>query len=190
MLDAGWYAGVECDVIKEYRQKFSLREIELHHKQLSWNVQSSPSGAIHFQKFLQKTPVVESFFWSNYRLTVQSIDNADCSRLNLGARGEHLTSQLSWIAVWQFVKRVCPVHLVDRYDLNIRAMWGREKSLVQQLERGICPKSILDCGSSIKESGKFNPQHQLVAWWLWRRTPTTEAPFRFPGEPKHNHRSH
>ena len=29
---------------------------------------------IHFRKFLQEIPVVQSFFWSNYRLTVQRSD--------------------------------------------------------------------------------------------------------------------
>ena len=53
-------------------KKNSLWEIELHHKQLSWNVLKQLSTAIHFQKFLQKILVVESFFWSNYRLTVPS----------------------------------------------------------------------------------------------------------------------
>ena len=48
--------------------------IELHCKQLSWTVQKQPSTAIHFRKFPEKTLVVESFFWSNYRLTVQSSD--------------------------------------------------------------------------------------------------------------------
>ena len=47
----------------------------LRHKQLSQTVQKQPSGNIHFQKFIQKIPVVEFFFWSNYRLTVQSSDN-------------------------------------------------------------------------------------------------------------------
>ena len=34
----------------------------------------SSRPAIHFRKFLQNIPVVESFFWSNYRLAVQSSD--------------------------------------------------------------------------------------------------------------------
>ena len=38
-------------------------------------------------------------------------------RLNLGAGGEHLTSQLSWIAAWLLVTRVCPVYLVDELAL-------------------------------------------------------------------------
>ena len=52
-----------------------MGEIELHQKQLSRTVQKQPSGAIHLQKFLLETPVVESFLWSNYRLTVQSSNN-------------------------------------------------------------------------------------------------------------------
>ena len=36
------------------------------------NVQKQSSRVIHFRKFIQKIPVVESYFWSNYRLTVQS----------------------------------------------------------------------------------------------------------------------
>ena len=43
-------------------------------KSSDWTVQKQLSTAIHFRKFLQKIPVVESFFWSNYRLTVQSSD--------------------------------------------------------------------------------------------------------------------
>ena len=39
-----------------------------------WTAQKHLSTAIHFRKFLQKIPVVESFFWSNYRLTIQSDD--------------------------------------------------------------------------------------------------------------------
>ena len=65
---------VKCYVKKENQNKFLLCEIELHHKRLSRPVQKQPSGAIYLQKFLQETPVVESSFWSNYRLTVQSSD--------------------------------------------------------------------------------------------------------------------
>ena len=43
--------------------------------------------------------------------------------------------------------------------LNIWVWWGREKCLVQRLERGICPKSVLDCGSGIKQSVKYGTQH-------------------------------
>ena len=43
-------------------------------KSSAWTVQKQLSTAIHFRKFLQKLPVVESFFWSNCRLTVQSSD--------------------------------------------------------------------------------------------------------------------
>ena len=49
-------------------------EIELHYKQLSWTDHKHSSTVIHFRKFLQKILVVESLFWSNYRLTVQSSD--------------------------------------------------------------------------------------------------------------------
>ena len=42
-------------------------------KSSAWTVQK-PSRTIHFRMFLQKIPVVESFFWSNYRLDVQSSD--------------------------------------------------------------------------------------------------------------------
>ena len=34
-------------------------------------------------------------------------------RLNPGTQGEHLTSQLSWVAAWLLVARVCPVYLVE-----------------------------------------------------------------------------
>ena len=39
--------------------------------------------------------------------------HGDCSRLNPGARGKHLTSQLSWVGARLLVKRVCPINLVD-----------------------------------------------------------------------------
>ena len=47
---------------------------------------------------------------------------ADCSRLNPGAWGEHLTIQLSYLASWLLVKRVCPVNLSDRCSYCPR-MW-------------------------------------------------------------------
>ena len=40
----------------------------------AWTVQKQPFAVIHFRKFLQIIPVVESFFWSNYRLALQSSD--------------------------------------------------------------------------------------------------------------------
>ena len=43
-------------------------------KSSAWTVQKQLSTTIHFRKFLQKIPVVESFFWSNSRLAVQSSD--------------------------------------------------------------------------------------------------------------------
>ena len=49
--------------------------------------------------------------WNQNRLP-PIVNHADCSLLNPRAQGEHLTSQLTWVAVLLFVKRVCPVHLV------------------------------------------------------------------------------
>ena len=43
-------------------------------KSSAWTVQKKLSIAIHYRKFLQKIPVVGSFFWSNCKLTVQSSD--------------------------------------------------------------------------------------------------------------------
>ena len=43
-------------------------------KSSAWTVQKQPFVAIHFGIFLEKTPVVESFFCSNYRQTIQSGD--------------------------------------------------------------------------------------------------------------------
>ena len=43
-------------------------------KSSTWTVQNQPSTVIHFRKFLQEIPVLESFFWLNYRLTVKSDD--------------------------------------------------------------------------------------------------------------------
>ena len=40
----------------------------------AWTVQKQPSTTIHFLKFLQKIPVLESLFWLNYGLSVQSSD--------------------------------------------------------------------------------------------------------------------
>ena len=39
-----------------------------------WTVQRQSFTAIYFWKFLQKMPVVESFFCSNYRLAFESSD--------------------------------------------------------------------------------------------------------------------
>ena len=36
---------------------------------------------------------------------------------NPGVRGEHLTSQLSWVAAWLLVTRVFPVYLVEELGL-------------------------------------------------------------------------
>ena len=65
---------MKCYVIKVCRKKFLLWEIELHYKQLSWTVHKQPSTVVYFRKFIQEIPVVESFFSSNYKLTVQSGD--------------------------------------------------------------------------------------------------------------------
>ena len=43
-------------------------------KFFGWTVQKEPSRTMHFRRFLQKIPVVKSFFWSNYRLAVESND--------------------------------------------------------------------------------------------------------------------
>ena len=43
-------------------------------RSFAWTVQKHLSTTIHIRKFLQNMPVVESFFWSNYRLAVQSSD--------------------------------------------------------------------------------------------------------------------
>ena len=34
------------------------------------------------------------------------------------------------------------------------------------MEREICPRLVLDCGSGNKLPVKFESQLQLVAWWL------------------------
>ena len=66
-----WCGNDKCYVITECRKKFLLCQIELRHKR---TVQKQPSTAIYFRKFLQKILVLESFFWSNFRLIVQSSD--------------------------------------------------------------------------------------------------------------------
>ena len=38
-------------------------------------------------------------------------------RLNPGAWGEYLTSQLLWVAAWLLVTRICHVYLLDELDL-------------------------------------------------------------------------
>ena len=42
-------------------------------------------------------------------------------RLNPVVRGEHLISQLQWIAALLLVTRVCPVYLVDELVLGVRS---------------------------------------------------------------------
>ena len=46
---------------------------------------------------------------------MSSLNHADCSQLNPGGKEEQLTNQLSWVAVWLLVRRICPFHLV--YEL-------------------------------------------------------------------------
>ena len=41
-----------------------------------------------------------------------------CSRLNPGARGEHLTIQRSWLATRPLVKHICSVDLVQRWGYS------------------------------------------------------------------------
>ena len=48
------------------------------------------------------------------KTSISSGNYVDCSQLNPGVRGKHPTSQLLWVAAWLFLKRVCPVHLMDR----------------------------------------------------------------------------
>ena len=62
-----FYINVKCNVIKECQKQSLLWKIGFHYKQLSWTVHEQSSTAIHFQKFIQKILVVESFFWSNYK---------------------------------------------------------------------------------------------------------------------------
>ena len=51
-------------------------------------------------------------------------------RLNLGAPcGEHLTSQLSWIAAWPLVTGICPVCLVDA--LVLVGVESKDKIMLQ-----------------------------------------------------------
>ena len=46
------------------------------------------------------------------------------SQLNPGVRGEHLTSQFSWVATWLLVTRVWPVYLVEKVVLVFyAALW-------------------------------------------------------------------
>ena len=70
-----FYINVKYYATKQCQNKFSLWEIELHYKQLSWTLQKQPSTAIHFWKFLQKFLIEESFLCSNYRLTAPNNDD-------------------------------------------------------------------------------------------------------------------
>ena len=61
-------------------------------------------------------------------------------------RGEGKMGYFSWLVSCRLIR------------LNPRAWWGREKYLVQGLSRGICPESVLDCGSGIKLTVQFRTQ--------------------------------
>ena len=65
--------------------------------------------------------------------------SADCSPINPGAQSAHLTSQLSWSAVWLFVKRVC----LSTLWIDTAKYWGvagQRKCLVLGMERETCPR--------------------------------------------------
>ena len=62
----------DCSELRSYIKMTPPRMF--YWKYSAWTVQKQPSTVIHFQKFLQEILVVKSFFWSNYRLTVQSGD--------------------------------------------------------------------------------------------------------------------
>ena len=48
----------------------------------------------------------------------------DYSQINSGTRGEHLTSQLSWLPAWLLVTNVCLVYLLDELILVFHAsLW-------------------------------------------------------------------
>ena len=67
---------------------------------------------------------------------------ADCSRLKPRARGEYLTSQLSWAAAWLLVTYGSPLHLV-----------------VDELLR-----PCVLCSLMIKLSGSLDV---FLTWWVW-----------------------
>ena len=75
---SGWWLYTKMTPSRMFSWKFS-----------ALTVQNQPSTVTHFRKFLQEIPVVESFFWSNYRLTVQSNDyilkwlHQECFLVNL-----------------------------------------------------------------------------------------------------------
>ena len=77
---------------------------------------------------------------------------ACCSRLNPGARGEHLAIQLSWMAPWLLVKRVCSVHLVERWGCRSwTAVMAINKLFNYLLIRAACCSRVcLDCGDGNK----------------------------------------
>ena len=64
----------DCSEKRLYTKMTPLRIRMFSWKSSDWTVQKQLSTAIHFWKFLQKIPVVESLFWSSYRLAVQNND--------------------------------------------------------------------------------------------------------------------
>ena len=63
---------LQTDCLEEWLHTKMIPPRIFFWKSSAWTVQKQLSTAIHFRKFFQKIPVVESFFWSNYRLAVQS----------------------------------------------------------------------------------------------------------------------
>ena len=69
--------------------------------------------------FLRKFHLIVSNCWTLNLILFAKLFLSLCRLLwlNPGARGEHLTSQLSWITAWLLVTRVCPVYLADELVL-------------------------------------------------------------------------
>ena len=88
---------------KRMRKEILLWEIELHYKQLSWTI--------------QEIPVVESFLWSSYRLTVQS-DNYILKWLH------HVQKQpFAVIHFWKFLQEIPVVESFfwSNYKLTVQS---------------------------------------------------------------------
>ena len=54
------------------KEIFIVRNRITFYKQLCWTVQRQLYTAIHFLKMFRKILMLESSFWTNYRLAVQS----------------------------------------------------------------------------------------------------------------------
>ena len=79
-------------------------------------------------------------------------------RLNPGARGELLTSQLSWVAAWLLVTRVCPVYLVKERCYR----WeGSELGKVEESWAG--------------KAGKVYEWSEVARWERWRNTEVAQS---------------